>query len=111
MSQQNVIEKCEGTDILWKEGRDVTKKKIKKKQKSKNKGNKTITKTVDQESFFNFFKTVNMPSEEDLLKKDAEAEEEEEKNIGEQMDNDFDLGNEFKDQLIPLAVEYYMEII
>lgn len=38
-----------------------------------------------------------MPSEEDLLKKDAEAEEEEEKNIGEQMDNDFDLGNEFKD--------------
>lgn len=27
------------------------------------------------------------------------------------MDEDFDLGNEFKDQLIPLALEYYMEVI
>ena len=35
MSKQNVIEKCEGTDISWKDGRDVTKKKIKKKSKSK----------------------------------------------------------------------------
>jgi len=106
-----VIEKCEGTDILWKEGRDVTKKKIKKKSKAKKGGAKTITKTVDQESFFNFFKTVTMPTEEELLKKDEAQEEEEEKNIGEQMDSDYDLGNEFKDQLIPLAVEYYMEII
>lgn len=35
MSKQNVIEKCEGTDINWKDGRDVTKKKIKKKSKNK----------------------------------------------------------------------------
>ena len=27
------------------------------------------------------------------------------------MDADFDIGNEFKDQLIPLALEYYMEVI
>ncbi len=27
------------------------------------------------------------------------------------MDEDFDLGNEFKDQLIPLALEYYLEVI
>jgi hypothetical protein len=27
------------------------------------------------------------------------------------MDIDFDLGNEFKDQLIPLALEYYLEVI
>jgi uncharacterized protein YnzC (UPF0291/DUF896 family) len=46
MSKQNVIEKCEGTDILWKEGRDVTKKKIKKKSKNKKAANKTTTKVV-----------------------------------------------------------------
>lgn len=46
MSKQNVIEKCEGSEILWKEGRDVTKKKIKKKSKNK-KGTKTVTKTVE----------------------------------------------------------------
>lgn len=57
MTKANVIEKCEGTEIQWKEGKDVTKKKIKKKSKKKGKST-TVTKTVDCESFFNFFKTV-----------------------------------------------------
>ncbi len=35
MSKQNVIEKCEGSIIDWKDGKDVTKKKIKKKSKNK----------------------------------------------------------------------------
>jgi nucleosome assembly protein 1-like 1 len=52
-----------------------------------------------------------MPDEEKLKeKKDIEGEEEE-KDLGEKMDMDFDIGNEFKDQLIPLALEYYMEVI
>lgn len=37
-----------------------------------------------------------MPTEDKLTKKGEEAEEEE-KDIGEKMDIDFDLGNEFKD--------------
>jgi len=57
-----------------------------------------------------------MPSEEQLkatLEKGEKDDhnEEEEKDIGEKMDIDYDLGNEFKDQLIPLALEYYMEVI
>ena len=35
MTKQNVIEKCDGTEIDWKENKDVTKKKIKKKSKNK----------------------------------------------------------------------------
>jgi nucleosome assembly protein 1-like 1 len=35
MTKQNVIEKCDGTDIKWKDGKDVTKKKVKKKSKKK----------------------------------------------------------------------------
>ena len=31
MARQNIIEKCDGTEIDWKDGKDVTKKKIKKK--------------------------------------------------------------------------------
>ncbi len=114
MTKQNIIEKCEGSEIQWKDGKDVTKKKIKKKQKNKkNNQNRTITKTVEQESFFNFFKTIAMPDEKELAAK-AEAEgadEEGQKDVGEQMDEDFDIGNEFKDQLIPLALEYYLEVI
>ena len=48
-----------------------------------------------------------MPDEKDVDKMD----EEEEKNLGDKMDDDFDLGNEFKDQVIPLALEYYLEVI
>lgn len=107
MSKQNVIEKCEGTTIAWKEGKDVTMKKVKKKSKNKKQGNKTVTKMVEQESFFNFFKTIALPEEKDL----PNIDEEEEKNLGEKMDEDFDMGNEFKDQLIPLALEYYLEVI
>jgi nucleosome assembly protein 1-like 1 len=116
MSKQNVIEKCDGTNINWKDGRNVTQKKIKKKSKNKKAGAKTVTKTVEQESFFNFFKTLEMPTEDQLKATLEKAEkdehnEEEEKDIGEKMDIDYDLGNEFKDQLIPLALEYYMEVI
>ena len=72
-----------------------------------------MTKTVPQESFFNFFKTIEMPDEKDLKKepKEENEDEEPEKDVGELMDEDFDLGNEFKDQLIPLALEYYLEVI
>jgi nucleosome assembly protein 1-like 1 len=108
MTKQNIIEKCEGTQIQWKEGKNVTEKKVKKKSKNKKTNqSKTVTKTVEQESFFNFFKTVEMPAEDAL----AKEEDDEEKNVGDKMDEDFDLGNEFKDQLIPLALEYYMEVI
>lgn len=119
LTRQNIIEKCEGTEIEWKDGKDVTKKKIKKKQKAKkNKPAQTITKIVDQESFFNFFKTRVMPDEKELEegvkkepKEDLEEGEEPEKDVAELMDEDFDLGNEFKDQLIPLSLEYYLEVI
>lgn len=48
------------------------------------------------------------------LKKEEEEDEtkmEEFREIGDQMDDDFDLGKEIKDQLIPLALEYYMGVI
>ena len=60
---------------------------------------------MDQESFFNFFKTIVMPDEKELAEgkvakagdNDDEDGENQEKDVGEQMDDDYDLGNEFKD--------------
>lgn len=115
---QNMIEKCEGTEIDWKDGKNVTQKKIKKKQKpKKGQPGKTITKTVEQESFFNFFKTREMPDEDELSgakppkEKEEDEEGEPEKDAAELMDEDFELANEFKDQLIPLSLEYYLDVI
>jgi hypothetical protein len=72
---------------------------------------------VEQESFFNFFKTREMPDEKELAEgkpakeKEDDEEGEPEKDVAELMDEDFDMANEFKDQLIPLALEYYLEVI
>ena len=50
------IKQINGTEIEWLEGKDPTKKKIKKKQKHKKTGEtRTVVKTVDAESFFNVF--------------------------------------------------------
>ena len=60
MIDENEVERIEGTDIKWKEGKDITKKTVTKKQKNKKTGKtRTINKTVDADSFFNFFKTVD----------------------------------------------------
>ena len=104
MCKQNVIEKCIGTPITWMPGCDVTKTK-----KKKGKGKKKTMVTVKCESFFNFFETVET---EQKPKKPADDDDEEEGDEeAEQMDEDFDLGTTFRDDLIPLALEYYLGVI
>ena len=53
------IYKCTGCAVNWKQGKNLTVKTVKKKQKHKSKGNvRTVTKTVKNDSFFNFFDPV-----------------------------------------------------
>ena len=47
----------------------------------------------------------------ELGKGESEDKEEEAREIGDKLDDDFEYGNDFKDQLVPLALEYYMEVI
>jgi len=108
MSQQNIIESCEGTPITWMPGCDVTKTK-KKKGKGKNKKNVT----VKCDSFFNFFESIDVSKAEDegSVKKADSDEEDEGDEKAEQMDMDFELGNTIKDDLVPLALEYYLGVV
>ena len=110
MSKPNVIEKCIGTEIKWTQGSDPTKEKKKKKVKKQGGGKKTVTKEVKVDSFFNFFETIEL-KEEDKKKGKGDDSDEGENDVGEKMDEDFDLGNDFKDDLIPLALEYYLGVI
>lgn len=53
---EDQVKLIKGTNIEWLEGKDPTKKKIKKKQKHKKTGEtRTVVKTVDADSFFNIF--------------------------------------------------------
>ena len=67
------VERTEGTEIQWKEGKDVTKKKIKKKQKHKKTNEtRTIVKTVEADSFFNLFTSRKAPDDENELEEEEE---------------------------------------
>ena len=60
------VEKTTGTVINWKDGKDLTKKKVKKKQKHKKTNEtRTIVKTVPCESIFNVFTGIDSPPEDD----------------------------------------------
>ena len=64
----------QGTVIDWKDGKDLTKKKIKKKQKNKKTGEtRTIIKTVPADSFYNAFESKKAP--EGIEEDDDEDEE------------------------------------
>uniref|UniRef100_A0A3Q0T6M8 Nucleosome assembly protein 1-like 4a n=1 Tax=Amphilophus citrinellus TaxID=61819 RepID=A0A3Q0T6M8_AMPCI len=79
---------CEGCQIDWHKGKDVTVKTIKKKQKHKGRGTvRTVTKQVPNDSFFNFFN----PDE------DSEFT----------LATDFEIGHFFRERIVPRAVLYF----
>ena len=78
--QGPVIYKCEGSEIDWKCGKNVTVKVVEKKIKKQK-----ITKEIKAHSFFNFF---NMPSNSISDAPDAELDEE--------LLHDFFIGEYFK---------------
>lgn len=93
------IFKCKGCTIDWKKGKNVTVKVIKKKQKHKSRGAvRTVTKTVQNDSFFNFFNPPSVPD-------DPEAELDEDTQAI--LTADFEIGHYFRERIIPRAVLYF----
>ncbi|XP_022083634.1 nucleosome assembly protein 1-like 1 [Acanthaster planci] len=87
-----------GCTIDWKKGKNVTMKVIKKKQKHKGKGTtRMITKTVQNDSFFNFFSPPKGPED------GAEVDEETENLLS----ADFEIGHFIRERIIPRAVLYF----
>ena len=65
-ASQDKVKEIKGTVIEWVEGKDPTKKKIKKKSKNKKTGEtRQILKSVDCPSFFNIFKSLKPVEGED----------------------------------------------
>merc|ERR1711935_1226077 len=96
------VNKIKGTKIEWLEGKDPTKKKIKKKQKHKKTGEtRTVVKTVDANSFFNVFTDRTAPKKEDV-------DSEEENELRDKMDETQQTVEDFHDLLVPEALEYYL---
>jgi len=94
--------KCD--PIQWKEGKNITEKKIVKKQKNKRTGQqREVTKTEKQPSFFQLFESVKDQSEE-------EDEDEEEMMKGDLFTTNEDILNTIKESIIPYVVPAYFGV-
>ncbi|CAB3406602.1 unnamed protein product [Caenorhabditis bovis] len=83
--------------IDWLDGKDVTKKVVKKKQKKGAAAGKFLTKTIKADSFFNFFDPPTAPTDKN---EDEELDEE-------SLQSDYELGQTIRDSIIPRAVLFY----
>uniref|UniRef100_A0A1B6LNY8 Nucleosome assembly protein 1-like 4 n=1 Tax=Graphocephala atropunctata TaxID=36148 RepID=A0A1B6LNY8_9HEMI len=93
------IYKCKGCTIDWKKNKNVTVKTIKKKQKHKSRGSvRTITKTIQNDSFFNFFNPPVMPEDPD-----ADVDEDTQSLLT----SDFEIGHYIRERIVPRAVLYF----
>lgn len=89
-----------GCHIDWKKGKNVTQKVVKKKQKKKGSAGKQtrfVSKTIKNDSFFNFFAPPEVPEDEADMDEEAEA----------LLSADFEIGHFFRERIIPKAVLYF----
>ncbi|XP_013790708.1 nucleosome assembly protein 1-like 1 [Limulus polyphemus] len=92
------IIKCKGCTIDWKKGKNVTMKAIKKKQKHKSRGSvRTVTKTVQNDSFFNFFNPPIVPADEEQMDEDTQV----------LLAADFEIGHFIRERIVPKGILYF----
>lgn len=93
------IVSCKGCTIDWKEGKNVVIKTVQKKQKHKSRGcTRIVTKTIQNDSFFNFFSPPAVPD-------DPEAELDDD--VQSLLSSDFEIGHYFRERIVPCAVLYF----
>lgn len=89
--QNLLFDRTETSKIAWKDGKNLCVKEVTKTQRHKSSGSmRTVTKTVDVESFFHFFDSMKSPDENNNYDEEQIAAIEEEIHI------DLELGNVFK---------------
>ncbi|XP_074639209.1 nucleosome assembly protein 1-like 1 [Acropora palmata] len=95
------IVSASGCHIDWKKGKNVTQKVVKKKQKRKGSPGRGqtrfVSKTVKNDSFFNFFSPPEVPDDEADLDEETEA----------LLAADFEIGHFFRERIVPKAVLYF----
>ncbi|KAJ7266394.1 hypothetical protein B0H12DRAFT_1099481 [Mycena haematopus] len=101
-----VYDRAVGSDIAWKEEKDLTREWEIKKQRNKN-TNRTrlIRKSHPTASFFNFFSPPVMPSDEAIENGEIDSDDLEE--IEERLEVDYQIGEDLKEKIIPRAVDYF----
>jgi len=101
-----MYERAIGTEVKWKDDKDLTKEFEIKKQRNKN-TNRTrlVRKAHPTKSFFNFFNPPEPPSDEAL--ENGDIDEEELEDLEERCEVDYQIGEDIKERIIPRAIDYF----
>ncbi|KAF6752047.1 nucleosome assembly protein I [Ephemerocybe angulata] len=95
-----------GTEIKWKEDKDLTTEfEIKKQRNKTTNRTRLVRKAKPADSFFNFFTPPVPPSEESIEAGDFEDEELEE--IEDKLEMDYQIGEDLKEKVVPHAIDYF----
>ena len=107
------IKEIKSTEIIWKDDEhnptiELKKKKLKNK---KTKEIKTVVKKETVPSFFGSFKNYEKKDDDKKDEKDESDDEESEEDDYDNIEDQYDIGLQFKDEIIPFAIEYYLGIV
>jgi nucleosome assembly protein 1-like 1 len=105
IDEEYILDRTEGTPIEWKEGKDLSFRVEVKKQRHKN-TNKTrvVKRTVPCETFFNFFKSQKLPTSPEEA---GDMDEDEAQMLEQKLQLDYQIGEEIKDEIVPLALRWF----
>ncbi|KAJ1983387.1 histone chaperone [Dimargaris verticillata] len=95
-----VFHRAEGDTIQWKDGKDLTVALESRKQRNKaTNETRVVKKSVPTDSFFLFFRNSDVP--------DESVDDEVAAELQEQVEADYEIGEEFKEKIIPHAVDWF----
>lgn len=104
MEDKDKVKQIDSTKIKWREGMNIMDNKFKTGKKGKK---KSKYEEDEEESFFKFFDSkeaiVGNPDEDDLNDEDEMRLD--------RLEEDFDVAIEIKTELLPNALEYYLNIV
>ena len=101
-----IYDRAIGSEIKWKEDKDLTKEfEIKKQRNKTTNRTRLVRKAKPADSFFNFFYPPVPPTEEQI--ETGELEDEDLEELEEKLEIDYQIGEDLKEKVIPRAIDYF----
>lgn len=101
-----IYDRAVGTEIRWKEDKDLTKAiEIKKQRNKATNRTRLIRRSHTVPSFFNFFNPPAQPTPEQI--ENGEVDEDLLEELDEKLELDYQIGEDLKERIIPRAIDYY----